>query len=326
MGKFDNININDLFETTDNSPYTRIAKSYGDADEMDFNIFKRASFDIDAILRDCVFIYLFDVLAGGRRVSYVRDILCKSGVNLDDLKQKVMNIDYKERGAYFKSFYTHAEDMFYEDVALSVSELVKDNKYIVKSILDMGVNGNKESVEIGEIYINFYNSNKDFIQKAINFYNSDKDFIQKTYETFCTDDMGERNTSKLRDLSFMLLAIKSFSVDCISDFLRGGKPNGSLEKVGYLFLMLVYNMDVSNGFSQNTLLSYIRDTLSTLLKGLKENRLFKSISYYLDEKISWYDGNIFDSNYIARCINRWTDEMMEVIKKHKNQVIYLTVR
>lgn len=298
--KLSHIDINDFFETTDDNPYIKKTKSFKKIDSRVDDLYNRVSFDIDDITKDCVFIYLFGVLAGRGRVDYVRDLLCKSGVDLGDLKQKVLSIDYREKCMYFNSFYNHIEDMFYEDVALSVSELVKDNKYIVKSILDTGVGDNKEAIRIGEKYINFYNLNRDF--------------IQRTYDVFCDDDdIDDSDASKSEEFLSILTDIRLFSEGYIENFLHRDQIDDSLEKVSYLFLLLVSNIDVSNGCSQNLLMSYILGTLS-ILKRLKENGLFESISYKLDKKISWCDEDIFDSIYISRCIDRWTNDMMGYIE------------
>ena len=268
----------------------------------DYGLFRRISIDIDELTKDCVFFYLFDMLSGRNRVSYVRDILCKSGVNLEELKQKVLNTDHKEKGSYFKNFYIQAEDLFYEDVASSVSELVTCNKYIVKTILDMGADDNKDAVRIGQAYIDFYNLNKDF--------------IKKTYEDFCNDnDVSGVDTSKLKELHIILSAIQSFIIKYTKNSVKELRIRGSLEKVNYLYLMILYNTDASE--NKNPLLSFI-DSIIAIVKKIKVYDLFRGISNGIDEKTPWYDGKIFDSIYTKRCIDRWTDSMMTYIKEIPN--------
>ena len=278
-----------------------------------YGLFKRVSIDIDEIIKDCVFFYLFDMLSGRDRVSYVRDILCKSGVNLEELKQKVLNTDHKEKGSYFKNFYNKAEDLFYEDVASSVSELVKGNKYIVKTILDMGADDNKDSVEIGKAYIDFYNLNKDF--------------VKKTYEEFCNDtdntsvvnieDVSGVDTYKLKEFHIILAAIQSYIIKHTKNSVKDSETRGSLEKVSYLILMILYNADASEN-KKNPLLSFI-DSMVAIVKKIKVYDVFRGISRGIDEKTPWYDGEIFDSIYTKRCIDRWTDSMVEYINEMPNR-------
>lgn len=293
-----------FFEDMDKDTSSIFAKSRKEMENKnDYGLSRRISIDIDELTKDCVFFYLFDMLSGRNRVSYVRDILCKSGVNLEELKQKVLNIDHKEKGSYFKNFYIHAEDLFYEDVASSISELVKGNKYIVKTMLDMGADDNKDAVRLGKAYIDFYKLNKDFVKKI--------------YEDFCndTDEESGVDTSKLKELHIILSAIQSFIIKYTKNSVKELRIRGSLEKVNYLFLMILYNTDASE--NKNPLLSFI-DSIIAIVKEIKVYDLFRGISNGIDEKTPWYDGKIFDSIYTKRCIDRWTDSMMTYIKEIPN--------
>lgn len=294
-----------FFEDMDRDTSSIFAKSMKEMENKnDYGLFRRISIDIDELTKDCVFFYLFDMLSGRNRVSYVRDILCKSGVNLEELKQKVLNIDHKEKGSYFKNFYIQAEDLFYEDVASSVSELVTGNKYIVKTILDMGEDDNKDAVRLGQAYIDFYNLNKDFVKKI--------------YEDFCNDndDVSVVDISKLKELHIILSAIQSFIIKYTKNSVKELRIRGSLEKVNYLSLMILYNTDASEN-NKNPLLSFI-DSIIAIVKKIKVYDLFRGISNGIDEKTPWYDGKIFDSIYTKRCIDRWTDSMMTYIKEIPN--------
>ena len=292
-----------FFEDMGKDTSSIFAKSWKEMENKnDYGLLRRILIDIDELTKDCVFFYLFDMLSGRNRVSYVRDILCKSGVNLEELKQKVLNIDYKEKGSYFKNFYIQAEDLFYEDVALSISELVKGNKYIVKTILDMGADDNKDAVRLGKAYIDFYNLNKDFVKKI--------------YEDFCNDtddDMSGVDTSKLKELHIILNDIQSFIIKYTKNSIKELRVRGSLEKVNYLFLMILYNTDSFEN-NKNPLLSFI-DSIIAVVKKIKVYDLFRGISKGIDEKTPWYDGKIFDSIYTKRCIDRWTDSMVAYIKE-----------
>lgn len=293
-----------FFEDMDRDTSSIFAKSRKEMENKnDYGLFRRISIDIDELTKDCVFFYLFDMLSGRNRVSYVRDILCKSGVNLEELKQKVLNIDHKEKGSYFKNFYIQAEDLFYEDVASSVSELVTSNKYIVKTMLDMGADDNKDAVRLGKAYIDFYNLNKDF--------------VKKTYEDFCNDndEVSGVDISKLKELHIILSAIQSFIIKYTKNSVKELRIRGSLEKVNYLSLMILYNTDASE--NKNPLLSFI-DSIIAIVKKIKVYDLFRGISNGIDEKTPWYDGKIFDSIYTKRCIDRWTDSMMTYIKEIPN--------
>lgn len=294
-----------FFEDMNKDTSSIFAKSRKEMESKnDYGLFRRISIDIDELTKDCVFFYLFDMLSGRNRVSYVRDILCKSGVNLEELKQKVLNTDHKEKGSYFKNFYIQAEDLFYEDVASSISELVKGNKYIVKTILDMGADDNKDAVRLGKAYIDFYKLNKDF--------------VKKTYEDFCNDtddEVSGVDISKLKELHIILSAIQSFIIKYTKNSVKELRIRGSLEKVNYLCLMILYNTDASE--NKNPLLSFI-DSIIAIVKKIKVYDLFRGISNGIDEKTPWYDGKIFDSIYTKRCIDRWTDSMMTYIKEIPN--------
>lgn len=297
----DTRNFGSFFEDMDKDTSSIFAKSRKEMENKnDYGLFRRISIDIDELTKDCVFFYLFDVLSGRNRVSYVRDILCKSGVKLEELKRKVLNTDYKDKCSYFKNWYIQADDMFYEDVASSVSELVKGNKYIVKTILDMGADDNKDAVRIGKRYVDFYNLNKIF--------------IKKTYENFCNDndEVSEEDISKLKELYTILHDIQSFIIKHTENFIKESNTRGSLERVSYLILMLLTNADAYEN-KKSPLVSFI-DSIVDNIKKVNAIGVFKGISNAIDKKTPWYDGKIFDSIYTKRCIDRWTDYMIGYIK------------
>lgn len=302
----DTRNFGSLLEDIDKDELGTYVKNMKEMESKnDYGLFRRISIDIDELTKDCVFFYLFDMLSGRNRVSYVRDILCKSGVKLGELKQKVLNINHKEKGSYFKNFYIQAEDMFYEDVASSVSELVKCNEYIVKTILGMGEDDNKEAIRLGKRYVDFYNLNKIF--------------IKKTYENFCNDndEVSEEDISKLKELYTILHDIQSFIIKHTENFINESNTRGSLERVSYLILMLLTNADAYEN-KKSPLVSFI-DSIVDNIKKVNATGVFKGISNAIDKKTPWYDGEIFDSIYTKRCIDRWTDSMVEYINEMPNR-------
>ena len=270
------------------------------------NLIMSARVDREELRRYSVFLYILDVLVYKRNINFVREILKRSGVDLQKLKRRVLSIDEDKRGIAFRNLYRSSEDMFYEDVASVIADMSVKNDYIEETILEMGKNDNKYAIDIVDDFLDMYSSNEKFYEDIFKKMDNDENFE-------ITEDT-EKYFVRLRS------SISKFDSLLLKDMGSSESKSlfGNLERIGYMYLYYLNNdkYDINGKrFMPDSCMCDFYEWLNSMKEDDKEG-FYSLVATIMDKKIDWLDGkSIYNSRYVQRYVDRCTKDMSNYLRE-----------